>query len=197
MDQGHVLLVNLSNGRLGEDASSLLGSLLVSSPQIAALARAERDEQSRRDWHLYIDEFQNFSTAAFATILSEARKYRLSLTIANQYLAQVDEATLAAVFGNVDTLVVFQVGAQDVETLTGQLGGGVQPQDLLDLPRYRACVRFLIDGMPSRPFTMQALPPLPPLGDPARAAIIRRTSRQRYGCPVAVVQQRVHEALGA
>ena len=106
-----------------------------------------------------MDEFQNFATDSFATILSEARKYRLSLTLANQYLAQMDEATAAAVFGNVGSLLVFQVGATDAEPLAEQLGGDVTPQDLLALPRYTAYARLLIDGMPSRPFSMETLPP--------------------------------------
>ena len=105
-----------------------------------------------------MDEFQNFATESFATILSEARKYRLSLTIANQYLAQMDEATAAAVFGNVGSLLVFQVGASDAEALADQLGGGVTPQDLLALPRFTAYARLLIDGMPSRPFSMETTP---------------------------------------
>src|SRR5207248_1255541 len=106
-----------------------------------------------------VDEFQNFATESFATILSEARKYRLSITLANQYLAQLDEATSAAVFGNVGTLVSFQVGPDDAEVLAVQFGGDLTPQDLLRLPRYQAYVRLLIDGQPSRPFSMQTLPP--------------------------------------
>ena len=123
MDEGRVLIVNLSKGRIGEDASNLLGSLLISSIQLAAMSRADMPEKERRDYFLYVDEFQNFATESFATILSEARKYRLSLTLANQYLAQMDEATLDAVFGNVGSLLVFQVGARDAEVITAQLGG--------------------------------------------------------------------------
>ena len=106
------------------------------------MSRADTPEHQRRDFSLYVDEFQNFATESFATILSEARKYRLSLTIANQYLAQMDEATAAAVFGNVGSLLVFQVGASDAEALADQLGGGVTPQDLLALPRFTAYVRL-------------------------------------------------------
>ena len=106
-----------------------------------------------------MDEFQNYATDSFATILSEARKYRLNLTIANQYLGQLEESTLAAVFGNIGTLITFQVGAQDAEMVVKQLGGSLQFQDLLTLPRYAAYVRLLIDGQPSRPFSMQTLPP--------------------------------------
>ncbi|MBI3468316.1 MAG: TraM recognition domain-containing protein [Planctomycetes bacterium] len=122
MDDGKVLIVNLSKGRIGEDASALLGSLLVSGMQIAAMSRSDVPEDARRDFYLYVDEFQNFATESFAAILSEARKYRLNLTIANQYLAQMDEHTADAVFGNVGTLFAFQVGARDAEIIAEQLG---------------------------------------------------------------------------
>ncbi len=138
LDEGRILIVNLSKGRIGEDGTTLLGSLLVTSIQLAAMSRADLAEQARRDFFLYVDEFQNFATDSFATILSEARKYRLSLTLANQYLAQMEEATLEAVFGNVGSLLVFQVGARDAEALAEQLGGDATPQDLMALPRYRA-----------------------------------------------------------
>src|SRR5204863_7115006 len=121
MDEGKVLLINLSKGRIGDDASALLGSFLVTAIQLAAMSRAELPEEDRRDFYLSVDEFQNYATASFADILSEARKYRLNLTLAHQYLEQVPEEILAAVFGNVGTAVVFQVGAKDAETLAEQL----------------------------------------------------------------------------
>jgi hypothetical protein len=179
MDEGKVLIVNLSKGRIGEDASALLGSLLVSALQTAAMSRSDVPEADRRDFYLYVDEFQNFATDSFATILSEARKYRLNLTIANQYLAQMEEPTADAVFGNVGTLVGFQVGAKDAESIAEQLGPELAPQDLLRLPRYHAYARLLINGMPSRPFSMSTLPPCANRTDPARPAIIRRYCRQR------------------
>lgn len=195
LDTGKVLLVNVSKGRIGDDASALLGSLLVTSLQLAAMSRADIPEHERRHFYLYVDEFQNFATDSFATILSEARKYRLALTIANQYLAQMEEATAAAVFGNVGTLVTFQLGAQDTELIAAQLAGDVQPTDLIALPRYQALVRLLIDGMPSRPFSMRTLPPITRQLDPKRAASIRRYCRQRYGRPAAQVQADIHRAL--
>src|SRR5439155_15065107 len=155
MDDGKILIVNLSKGKLGDDVSALLGSFLVTALQLAAMSRSDVPENERRDYFLYIDEFQNFATESFATILSEARKYRLALTLANQYLAQLDEQTAAALFGNVGTLVRFQVGASDAEALATQFGGDLTPQDLLRLPRYQAYVRLLIDGSPSRPFSMR------------------------------------------
>jgi hypothetical protein len=195
MDEGRVLIVNLSKGRIGEDASTLLGSLLITSLQVAAMGRAEMPEEKRRPFHLYVDEFQNFATDSFATILSEARKYRLSLTLANQYLDQLEERTAAALFGNVGSLLVFQVGARDAEALAEQLGGEVMPQDLMRLPRYQAYARLLIDGQPSRPFSMRTLPPQPHRLDERRAAIIRRTSRQRYGRPSAHVEREIQAAF--
>lgn len=195
LDSGKVLLCNVSKGRLGEDASALLGSLLVSSLQIAAMGRAEIPEAERRDFFLYVDEFQNFATESFATILSEARKYRLSLTIANQYLAQLEEETRAAVFGNVGTLVAFQVGADDAEAIALQLGPEVTTEDVLRLPKYTAYVRLLIDGMPSRPFSMQTLAPSREHRDRDRAAIIRRVAHKRYAKPKAHVESAIREVL--
>ncbi len=185
MDAGQVLIVNLSKGRVGEDASSLLGSLLVTSIQQAAMARAGVREEDRRDFYLYVDEFQNFATESFATILSEARKYRLNLTIANQYLAQMDEPTRDAVFGNVGSLVCFQVGAQDAEILAEQLAGDVTEADLIALPRFTAYVRLLVEGMPTRPFSMETLPAA--RSRRGRGMKVRKNSRHRYGRRVDVV----------
>ncbi len=179
LDGGRVLLVNLSKGRLGEDASGLLGSLLITALQLAAMSRADVPEEQRRPFFLYVDEFQNFATESFATILSEARKYRLGLTLAHQYLAQLDDATRAAVFGNIGTMIAFQVGADDAEAVAEQLGADVSPPDLLQLPKHTATVRLLIDGMPSRPFTMKTLPPVQ-RHDQNRSMLIRELSRRRF-----------------
>jgi len=197
MDEGQILIVNLSKGRIGEDGSTLLGSLLVTGIQLAAMSRADVPEKDRRDFALYVDEFQNFATDSFATILSEARKYRLSLILANQYLAQMDEATMEAVFGNVGSLLVFQVGARDAEVMAEQLGGDVTPQDLMALPKYRAYARLLIDGMPSRPFSMETLPSGRIDTLRSRSAIIRRTSRHRYTRPAALVENEIQKAFAS
>lgn len=194
MDDGKILLVNLSKGKLGDDVSALLGSFLVTALQLAAMSRADVPESERTDFFLYIDEFQNFATDSFATILSEARKYRLALTLANQYLAQLDEETAAAVFGNVGTLVSFQVGADDAERLATQFAGVLKIEDLLRLPRYQAYIRLLIDGTPSQPFSMRTLPPTRAL-DPERPTIIRRVSRHRYARPAVEVEQQIAAAL--
>jgi hypothetical protein len=187
MDRGQVLLVNLSKGRVGDDASALLGAILVTGIQLAAMGRAEVPERERRDFFLYVDEFQNFATEAFPTILSEARKYGLSLTLANQYLAQMDEGTRSAVFGNVGSLLVFQAGAEDAEILARQLGGDLTDQDVLTLPKYRAYARLLVAGQPSRPFSFETLPPSQNR-DTRRVEIIRHTSQHRYGRPVREVE---------
>lgn len=179
LDSGRVLFCNLSKGRLGDDASSLLGSLLVAGVQLAALSRADIPEHNRRPAMLFVDEFQNFvASETFPTLLSEMRKYRIALHAAHQYQEQLDEATAAAVWGNVGTIVAFRLG-QDAEIVAEQLGGDLMPTDLRCLPQYRAYVRLLIHGVPSRPFSMMTLPP--PLANSRRAAIVRRVSRQRFG----------------
>ena len=195
IDGGQVLLVNLSKGRTGEDASTLLGALLVTSLQQAAMARADVPEEERRDFFLYVDEFQNFATQSFAMILSEARKYRLSLTIANQYLAQLDEETADAIFGNVGSLVSFQVGPSDAEILAEQFGGDLTATDLVALPQFTAYVRLLLDGMPTRPFSMETLPPQCRTPDAQRADKIRRHCRHRYGRPATVVEAEIGAVL--
>jgi hypothetical protein len=184
MDQGRIVIANLSKGRLGEDNANLLGALLVTTIQQAAMSRADIPEGDRRDFYLYIDEFQNFSTGAFAHILSEARKYRLNMTIAHQYTRQLDEHTADAVFGNVGSMIVFQVGSDDAEVLAKQLRkheSQLRPEDLTNLPKYNAYVRLLQNGMPEQPFSMVTLQP-PPIADD-RSAIVRRVSNARYARP--------------
>ncbi len=191
LDDGRILLVNLSKGRLGEDASGLLGSLLITCLQLAAMSRADIPEDRRRPFFLYVDEFQNFATESFATILSESRKYRLGLTLAHQYLDQLDDATRSAVFGNVGSMITFQVGADDAEAIAEQLGADAQSADLLQLPKHTALIRLLIDGMPSRPFTMRTLPPPSGHSERERANIIRALSRRRYARPRRQVEEEV------
>ncbi len=182
MDEGKILIANLSKGQLGEDNANLLGALLVTSIQQAAMGRADMPEEERRDFHLYIDEFQNFATGSFADILSEARKYRLSMTIAHQYTRHLDETTADAVFGNVGSMVVFQVGSDDAEILVRQLrkfDGQLLPEDLTNIPKYHAYCRLLQKGMPEHPFSMNTLPP-EPIDDDRRSAVVRRASNEKY-----------------
>ncbi len=159
MDEGKILLVNLSVGAIGEETSSLLGGLLITKLQLAAMSRVDLPEEQRRDFYLYIDEFQNFSTESFVNILSEARKYRLSLILSHQYLDQVDEKIIKAVFGNVGTFIVFRVGTIDAEIFSKEFGYLVKPEDLLNLPSYHVYVKLLIDGKPTHPFLAVTFPP--------------------------------------
>lgn len=185
MDTGKIILMNLSKGKLGEDNSAFLGSMFVTKFQLDAMSRADIPEKDRRDFYLYVDEFQNFATESFATILSEARKYRLNLTMAHQYVNQllIGEKSTAlrdAVFGNVGSMVVFQVGSDDAEQLSLQFEEMVQPKDILSLPKYHAYERLMIRGIPSKPFSVSTLPPPEFTQDENRIETIRRLSRERY-----------------
>ncbi len=179
LDSGQVLFCNLSKGRLGDDAATLIGSLLVAGVQLAAMRRADQREQERRPAMLFVDEFQNFVAGeTFPTLLSEMRKFKIALHCAHQFQAQLDEATAAAVWGNVGTVVAFRLG-QDAELVAEQMGGDLLPGDLRSLPQYHAYARLLVRGVPSRPFSMATLPPSQ-VRRP-RAEIVRRISRERYG----------------
>ena len=196
MDTGKIVLVNLSKGKLGEDASAFIGSMLVTKFQIDAMSRADIPEKDRKDFYLYVDEFQNFATESFATILSEARKYRLSLTMANQYVGQLlinERNTMLrdAVFGNVGTTICFQVGSDDAEIFSLQFEETVLPKDILSLPKYHAYGRLMIDGMPSKPFSIQTLPPPVYEQDATRVDVIRRLSRERYSEKREVVEEKI------
>ena len=159
MDEGKVLLVNLAKGKVGADTSTLLGALIVSRLGLAALSRADLPERERRDFYLYLDEFHNFTTLALTGMLSELRKYRLNLILAHQYLAQLDERLLAAVLGNAGTVVSFRLGAQDAEALAPEFAPEFSASDLAGLPNYHVCLKLMIDGGVSRPFSARTLPP--------------------------------------
>jgi hypothetical protein len=159
MDSGKIFIADLSVGRIGRDISMLLGATLVGKFALAALSRSDQPPDERRDFYMYIDEFPMFATGSIDVILSEARKYRLSLTVAMQYLQQLDEGILGAVFGNIGNLVIFRVGAQDARVLERELAPVFSAEDLLDLPYYHAYVRMMIDGKPAKPFSARILPP--------------------------------------
>jgi hypothetical protein len=180
MDEGKIILVNLSKGKIGEDNANMIGSLLVTKIQIDAMARAEIAAHLRRPFYLYIDEFQNFATNSFTSILSEARKYKLSLIVANQYTSQLKEEIRDAIFGNVGTIVAFTLGYDDAAVMTSQFKELVGVNDLISLPKYTAYTRLMIDGISSDPFSMKTLPPLPAEGNVEYIEKIRRQSRQRY-----------------
>ena len=186
MDSGKILLVNLSKGKTGEVNAMLLGLIVVSKLQMAALSRADLPEAKRRDFYVYIDEFQNFVTDSIATILSEARKYRLDLIMAHQYIAQLVHENNAkirdAVFGNAGTMVCFRIGVEDAEVMGKELAPVFNEYDVINIERFNAYVKLMINGTASRPFNMQTLPP-EPLGDAALelGAAIKQLSKLKYG----------------
>lgn len=191
MDKGKIVIINLSKGRIGEDNSALLGSMFITKFQLDAMSRASLHEKERKDFYLYVDEFQNFATDAFATILSEARKYRLNLTMANQYIAQMPDEVRDAVFGNVGTVLSFQVGFDDAEYISQQFGEEVLPSDLVSLSKYTAYMRLLIDGMPSNTFSLATLaPPVFDL-DADRIERVKKVSRERYSRDIPSVSDKI------
>lgn len=153
MDHGGILLVNLAKGKLGEDASALMGALLVSQIGFTGLCRADVREEDRRDFYLYVDEFQTFSTLSFANMLSELRKYRVSLILAHQYLAQLEPEVRDAILGNVGTMISFRVGPADARVLEKEFFDEVEWVELIGLPNYQIYVRLMVDGTVARPFT--------------------------------------------
>lgn len=190
MDEKKILLCNLSKGNLGDINSDLLGFVLVSKIQIAALGRANLPEAERSDFYLYLDEFQNFTTDSIATILSEARKYRLNLNLTHQFIKQLDEPIREAVFGNVGTIISYRIGVEDTELISQQLEPVFTPYDLVNLERFTAYVRLLADGTPQRPFSLR-IPPPPAGGDAAGRDAIRARSRSVYGRARADVEEQI------
>jgi hypothetical protein len=159
MDQGKILIANLAKGRLGEENSSLLGSILVTKLQLAALSRADLPEIKRRPFYLYVDEFQNFLTLSFSDILSEARKYGLYLILSHQYLGQLEEKIREAIFGNVGTIISFRVGIEDAQILAREFYPIFNQEDLIKLPNYHIYLKLMINGKVSQPFSAITLPP--------------------------------------
>lgn len=159
MDDGKILLVNLSKGSIGEDISNLLGSLLISRFDLAALSRADKTENERADFTLYLDEFHNFTTQSLMFMLSELRKYRLSLVLAHQYLSQLTQNIRDAILGNVGTIIIFRIGAIDAETIAMEFAPDLKQTDLMNLPNYHIYLKLMIDGRISRPFSAITSPP--------------------------------------
>jgi CxxC-x17-CxxC domain-containing protein len=190
MDKQKIFIMDLSKGRIGEDNSRLLGALLITKLQLAAMSRVDIPEDERKDFYLYVDEFQNFATESFANILSEARKYRLDITLGHQYIAQMDELVRDAVFGNVGTLAVFRVGAEDAEFLEKEFSPEFTAEDLVNLPKYNIYLKLMIDGVAGHPFSAETLPPPIPLEESNREKIIK-TSRERYGVKRDLVEEKI------
>ncbi len=193
MDKKKIVIINLSKGKIGEDNSAMLGSMLVTKFQLDAMSRADTSEKNREDFYLYVDEFQNFATEAFATILSEARKYKLNLTMANQYIAQMEDVVKDAVFGNVGTIVTCQVGADDAEYLVQQFSEQVTYNDIVNLPKYHSYMRLMIDGMPSKVFSVSNLPPPDFISNESQQERIRSVAREKYAKPRDFVENKINE----
>jgi len=189
MDTKKIFIMNLSKGRIGEDNSRLLGGMLITKIQLSAMERVDILEPDRKDFFLYVDEFQNFATESFANILSEARKYRLDLIMAHQYMEQLDEKVLAAVIGNVGTMVTFRVGSSDAEILAKEFIPTFIEEDLVNLPKYHIYLKLMIDGVASRPFSALTLPPI---GSPtgSREKVVR-VSRERYAVPRDKIEDKI------
>lgn len=194
MDNKKILLVNLSKGRTGELNSKLLGMIFVMKFQAAAMSRANIPEDQRVDFSLYVDEFQNYSTDSFATILSEARKFHLNLIVANQFTTQLTEEIRDAVFGNIGTVISFRVGTNDAEFLAKYFTPAFDSSDLQRVPNHNAIVRMLIGGVPSQPFSMAGLPPLGTENKQLFDAL-KQLSAAKYGRPRAEIEAEIFERL--
>ncbi len=178
MDEGKVLIVNLAKGKIGEENCSLLGAMIVTRIWLAAMSRADIPERERRPFYLYVDEIHNFLTQSFADILSEARKYGLNLTLAHQYMEQLDEKMKGAIFGNVGTIISFRVGIEDAKHLAGEFYPVFDANDLVNLPNHHIYLKLMIDGATSQPFSALTLAP-PERKSSYKADIIKLT-RERY-----------------
>ncbi|OGZ95022.1 MAG: hypothetical protein A2847_03055 [Candidatus Sungbacteria bacterium RIFCSPHIGHO2_01_FULL_50_25] len=200
MNDGKILLVNVSKGRIGEDNSALLGAMIITKVQLAAMERVRVPEEDRKDFYLYVDEFQNFATDSFASILSEARKYRLNLILAHQYIGQLvtDVSTKVrdAVFGNVGTMISFRVGATDAEFLEQEFTPEFMQEDLINLPNHHIYLKLMVEGITSRPFSSVTLPPF----EYERAHDVKekviRVARERYARPRAEVEDKIFRWSG-
>ncbi len=199
MDNQKIFLINLSKGRIGEDNSALLGAMIITKLQLAAMSRVDLPEEDRKDFYLYVDEFQNFATESFANILSEARKYRLNLIVAHQYIGQLvqDRNTVVrdAIFGNVGTLICFRVGADDAEFLEKEFDPTYLLNDLVNLTKYHVYLKLMINGVSSTPFSATTLPPISePTGN---ADKVIKVSRERYATERTIVEEKINRWMGA
>ncbi|PIT92408.1 MAG: hypothetical protein COU08_02795 [Candidatus Harrisonbacteria bacterium CG10_big_fil_rev_8_21_14_0_10_42_17] len=201
MNSQKILIVNVSKGRIGEDNAALLGAMIITKIQLTAMERVRIPEEERKDFFLYVDEFQNFATESFADILSEARKYRLNLILAHQYVGQLvtENSTKVrdAVFGNVGTLIIFRVGAADAEFLENEFTPELEIADLVNLPNYHIYLKLLVDGITSRPFSASTLPPFKMPTDTAEPAEIIEASRKQYTKPRSEIEKEINNWSGA
>ncbi len=196
MNAGKIFLVNVSKGRIGEDNSALLGAMLITKIQLSAMERVRIPEEDRKDFYLYVDEFQNFATDSFAGVLSEARKYRLNLIIAHQYVGQLvsENSTKIrdAVFGNAGTMLVFRVGAADAEWLENEFTPEFEIEDIVNIPNYHIYVKLMVNGITVRPFSAATLPPFKTQTEAAGADFIIKMSREKYARPKEIVEKEIN-----
>ena len=200
MNEGKIFLVNVSKGRIGEDNSALLGAMLITKIQLSAMERVRIPEDERVDFYLYVDEFQNFATDSFAGILSEARKYRLNLILAHQYIGQLVTETSTrvrdAIFGNVGTMIMFRVGAGDAEFLENEFTPEFEIQDMVNLPNYCIYIKLMVNGVTARPFSAMTIMPLDVKTSSVVESEIIRMSERRYSRPRAVVEEEINRWSG-
>jgi type IV secretory pathway TraG/TraD family ATPase VirD4 len=189
MDEGKILVVNLAKGKIGEENCSLLGAMIITKIQLAAMTRTDIPETKRRPFYLYVDEIHNFITLSFADILSEARKYGLNLILAHQYIEQLDEKIRAAIFGNVGTLISFRVGAEDAKYLAREFSPVFDESDLINLPNHHIYLKLMIDGQTSQPFSAVTLP-LVERNKSYKMRVIE-LSRKRYANPRHAVEREI------
>ena len=194
MDEGKILFINLAKGKIGEENSNFLGLVLVPRILMAAMSRQDVPEDQRRDFFLYVDEFQNFATPDFAQILSEARKYRLNLTVANQFIGQVEEEVKNAVFGNVGSVICFRVGVTDASYLAHEFSPVFSEDDLLNIERYHVYIKTIVNNEPVPPFSMDLTKDLTKQKESMNkrvAEIIKEMSRLRYGRDLRLVEAEI------
>jgi len=208
MDEGRILLCNLSKGKLGDLNAQLLGMIMVSKLQMCAMSRVDTPEEERRDFYMYVDEFQNFVTESFASILSEARKYRLCLIIAHQYISQItkmsgggkgkseDTTIRDAVFGNVGSMMCFKIGAQDAEYMAKEFAPVFSEQDLINIANYQAYIKLNIDNATSRAFSMTTVYD-PDKGDKQAAEAFKQLSRLKFAREKDFVEREIFRRIGA
>ena len=196
MDDQKILIMNLSKGRIGEDNSALIGAMMITKIQLAAMGRVDIDEEERRDFYLYVDEFQNFATESFANILSEARKYRLNLILANQYITQIDEKVRDAIFGNAGTLISFRVGAADAELLEKEFDPIFLMNDIVNLQKYNIYLKLMIDGIAGNAFSATTLAPIDIESTKNNAEKVIRVSRERYASSCEEVEEKIKRWSG-
>ncbi len=196
MDSEKILIMNLSKGRIGEDNSALLGAMMITKIQLAAMSRVDIPESERKDFYLYVDEFQNFATESFAGILSEARKYRLNLILAHQYIAQLEETVRDAVFGNVGTIASFRIGAMDSETLEKEFEPTFLANDLVNLNKYTMYLKLMINGVATDPFSAASLEPIEMEVTSKNLDKIIQASRERYSSERSVVEDKIMKWSG-